>query len=57
MPISGEIVEVNESVVDNPEQVNGDPMDGGWLLKIKIADTSELDNLLSAKDYEALLGG
>jgi glycine cleavage system H protein len=57
VPISGEIVEVNAAVVDSPELVNKDALDEGWLLKIRLADPGELENLLSARDYEALLGG
>lgn len=49
-PISGEIVEVNENVLDNTEDVNGDPY-GSWLIKVKISDESELDNLLDANGY------
>lgn len=49
-PISGEIVEVNENVLDNTEDVNGDPY-GSWLIKVKISDESELENLLDANGY------
>ncbi|MFH1842066.1 MAG: glycine cleavage system protein GcvH [bacterium] len=56
-PVSGEIIEVNGEVADNPELVNNDPLDAGWLFKIRVADDSELDRLLSARDYEAMLGG
>jgi glycine cleavage system H protein len=56
-PLSGEIVEVNEAVVDTPELVNTDPLDAGWLMKIRLADSAELDQLLDASEYEALLGG
>jgi glycine cleavage system H protein len=56
-PISGEVVEVNAAVADNPELVNKDPMDKGWLMKIRIADSSELERLLSGGRYEALIGG
>ena len=52
-PVSGEIVEVNEALVDAPETVNSEPYAGGWLYKIKASDVSELDKLLSAADYEA----
>lgn len=50
-PISGEILEVNEEVLDNPELLNADPY-ANWILKIKLSDESELDNLLDAKEYE-----
>ena len=56
-PVSGEVIEVNEAIVDSPELVNNDPLDGGWMFKVRLADTSELDRLLDAAAYEALLGG
>jgi glycine cleavage system H protein len=54
-PVSGEVSEVNPQVADSPEVVNKDPYGAGWLLKIKLADPAELDNLLSAEDYDARL--
>ncbi len=51
-PISGEIVEVNESLEDSPEQVNADPYGDGWMFKIKADDPSEVDALLDAEGYE-----
>lgn len=57
LPVSGEVVEINETVVDSPELVNGDPMDEGWLLKVKLTDENELDSLLDAAGYQDLLGG
>lgn len=56
MPISGEVVEFNEGLEDEPEKVNADPYGEGWMIKIKIADTAQLDDLLSADDYKALIG-
>ncbi len=56
-PVSGEVVEVNQAVVDHPELVNNDPLEAGWLLRIKLAEPGELGQLLSAGAYEALLGG
>ncbi len=53
-PVSGTIVERNDAVVDSPEIVNGAPYDGGWLLKVELADVSELDGLMSASEYDAL---
>lgn len=53
-PLSGEIVEVNQNVIDNPEDVNGDPY-GCWFIKIKIKNEAELDKLLDAKEYEEIL--
>ena len=57
LPVSGEIVEANEAVVDTPELVNSDPMDEGWLFKVKLSDTSEIDQLMDAAAYGELLGG
>ena len=54
-PLSGEVLEVNQKVVDEPETVNEDPYGEGWLVKIRIADTAEADALLSAADYQAHL--
>ena len=56
LPVSGEITEFNEALEDEPELVNSDPYGKGWMIKIKYSDASELDNLLSAEDYKALLG-
>ena len=53
-PVSGEIVEVNEGVKQNPELVNDSPYENGWLLRIKPDDPSELDSLLDAAQYGAL---
>ena len=52
MPISGEIIEFNESLESNPEKVNENPYESGWMIKIKVTNISELDVLLSPKDYE-----
>ena len=54
-PLSGEIVEVNEAVSATPELINEDPYDGGWMVKVKLADMSERDSLLSAEQYRAQL--
>lgn len=56
MPISGEVIEFNETLEDAPETVNSDPYEKGWLVKVKIADVSQLDNLLDAKTYKELIG-
>tara|TARA_B100000900_G_C20567150_1_gene711629 strand:- start:334 stop:711 length:378 start_codon:yes stop_codon:yes gene_type:complete len=53
MPISGEVVEFNESLEETPEKVNEDPYGEGWMIKIKITDSSELEDLLSPEDYES----
>jgi glycine cleavage system H protein len=55
MPVSGEVIEVNAGLEDNPATVNEDPYGKGWMIKVKLSDTSELDNLLSAEDYAALV--
>ncbi|RKU06199.1 glycine cleavage system protein H [Candidatus Poribacteria bacterium] len=52
-PVSGEVIAVNESLLDAPEQVNESPYDDGWFLKITMTDPSELDNLLDAEGYQA----
>ena len=56
MPVSGEILELNEELESNPELVNTDPYEGGWMVKVKLTNTAELDTLLSADDYQALIG-
>lgn len=56
LPLSGEIIEFNESLEDEPEKVNSDPYGDGWMIKIKYSDASEIDNLLSAEDYKAIVG-
>jgi len=56
MPVSGEIIEFNEEIEGAPESVNEDAYGKGWMVKIKMSDTSELDGLLSAEDYQALIG-
>ena len=53
-PVSGEVVRVNDAVVEKPETVNTDPHGAGWLIEVKLSDASELDKLLSAADYDAL---
>jgi glycine cleavage system H protein len=55
-PVSGKIVEVNTSVNDNPAVVNKDPYGEGWMFKIEIKDTNELNALLSPEDYKKLVG-
>lgn len=54
-PISGSISETNQGVVDNPQLVNDGPYEGGWLLRVALADRSELDTLMSASEYESFL--
>ena len=55
-PISGEILEVNEALEDAPETINTDPYGDGWMVKIKLSDLSEINDLLSADDYKSLVG-
>ncbi|MCX2719036.1 glycine cleavage system protein GcvH [Lentiprolixibacter aurantiacus] len=57
LPLSGEIVEFNEALEDEPEKVNSDPYGEGWMVRIKLSDPSEADELLSDEDYKALIGG
>jgi glycine cleavage system H protein len=54
-PLSGEVVEVNGSVVDVPETVNGDPYGEGWLVRIRLSEPDEVDSLLDAEAYQQLL--
>ncbi len=54
-PISGEVVESNDALADDPSQVNGDPEGAGWLFKIKVSDASELDGLMDDAAYKALV--
>lgn len=53
-PIDGEVVEVNETLEDNPELVNEDPFGEGWMVKVKITDPAQLESLLSAKEYSEI---
>jgi len=55
MPVSGELLEMNEALTDAAELVNSDPYGKGWLVKIKISDIAELDGLLSADQYKAMI--
>ncbi|CAM3186133.1 glycine cleavage system protein GcvH [Vibrio rarus] len=52
-PVTGEIIEINEELEDSPELINEEPYEGGWIVKVKLADPSELDNLTNAEDYLA----
>jgi glycine cleavage system H protein len=56
LPLSGEIIEFNEALEDEPEKVNTDPYVDGWMIKLKCSDLSQADNLMSAEDYKALIG-
>jgi len=56
IPVSGEIIEFNEGLEDEPEKVNTDPYGDGWMVKIKISDAAQLEDLLNADAYKALIG-
>ena len=56
LPMSGEIIEFNESLEDEPELVNTDPYGDGWMIKVKISDQAELDQLMDDAAYKALVG-
>lgn len=56
MPLSGEVIEFNEALEDEPEKVNADPYGEGWMIKIELSDESELEGLLSAEAYAELIG-
>jgi len=51
-PVGGEVIEVNEALADKPELVNTDPWGDGWMIRIKLADATEVDELMSAEEYE-----
>ncbi len=56
MPVSGEIIEFNGNLESNPELVNSDPFGDGWMIKVKLSDPSQIDELLDAAGYSALIG-
>jgi glycine cleavage system H protein len=56
-PLSGEIVEVNEGLAEDPQLINEDPYGGGWLVKVRLTDLAERDALMDAGAYTASLGG
>lgn len=57
MPLTGEVIEFNETLEDEPELVNTDPYDKGWMIKLEISDTSQIENLLDAAGYKAVIEG
>ncbi len=57
VPVSGEVVEINEKIDATPELVNSEPFDGGWLFKVKLSDESEMEKLMDAAAYGDILGG
>lgn len=56
LPVSGEIIEFNESLEDEPEKVNSDPYGDGWMIKVKCSDLSQIEDLMSADAYKELIG-
>jgi glycine cleavage system H protein len=56
LPLSGEITTFNEALEDEPEKVNSDPYGEGWMIKMKCSDLSQVEGLMSAEDYKALIG-
>ena len=56
MPVSGKVLEINPALVTNPEAVNKDPYGKGWMIKIALKDKTQVNNLLNAADYKALIG-
>jgi len=56
LPLSGEIIEFNDTLESTPEVVNSDPYGAGWMIKIKVADMDEVDSLLSSESYKELIG-
>tara|TARA_R110002073_G_scaffold108336_9_gene243596 strand:- start:23880 stop:24260 length:381 start_codon:yes stop_codon:yes gene_type:complete len=57
MPLTGEVVEFNEALEDEPEMVNKDPYGNGWMIKLSIADESQVEDLLDAAAYQSLIAG
>ena len=56
-PITGEITEVNDRLLDHPELVNEDPLGEGWMVRVNISDATELDHLMTAEEYESFING
>ena len=56
MPVDGEVLEVNPALEDAPELVNSQPFGDGWMIRVRISDPVQLDDLLSAEDYRSLIG-
>ncbi len=54
-PVSGEVIEVNQALDDEPETINGDPTGSGWMMKIKLSNPSELNDLMSEEDYQEFI--
>ncbi len=56
MPVDGEIVEVNPALEDTPELVNSEPFEGGWMIRVKLSNPAQLDDLIPADEYRTLIG-
>lgn len=56
MPVGGKVIEFNEALADAPEKVNSDPYGEGWIIKVEVTDAAEMDALLDAEGYKALIG-
>ena len=54
-PLSGEVIEINQTLTDAPETINNDPMNAGWFIKIKITDPSDLEGLMNESDYQKFI--
>jgi glycine cleavage system H protein len=54
-PVSGEVIEINEALADNPALVNTDPFGDGWMIRIKVSDATEVDELMTAEEYDEFL--
>ena len=56
MPVDGEILEVNPALEDTPELVNSEPFEGGWMIRVKLSNPAQLDDLIPADEYRTLIG-
>ena len=56
LPVSGEIIEFNEELEDTPEDVNADPYSKGWMIKLKVSNIGDIDQLLDSNKYRELIG-
>tara|TARA_B100001559_G_scaffold157777_1_gene132229 strand:- start:703 stop:1083 length:381 start_codon:yes stop_codon:yes gene_type:complete len=56
MPISGEIIEYNENLIENPELINSDPYNQGWIIKVKPSELKEVDSLINFDEYKKIIG-
>ena len=56
MPVNGRVIDINSSLEDSPEVVNDDPYGEGWIIKIEVSNPSDIDTLMSSKEYKKLIG-